>query len=387
MIRRQNLRYSVIVLSVALTVAVETKTRSAFADLFEIREDDGNTATIEARILGEGQGFIAIERTDGRIEVVSQGQILKRQVGTDPEPISCEQALERLEDRFGKDKFRGICNSPYVVGLVLAEPLAKPHESNASTFLKKAVAFMKTVENVFDKFTNNLKIKTSSPTYPLVLLIFETDDDFMTYAQAETGGQGLSAGRIMGFYSGLSNYLAIRMSECHTFETPLHEAIHQQVHNRGIIQRLAPVPAWFNEGIATGFEGNGEKVTGGPLRISTRYARAASNAKTVNWDQVVADDKAFHGDVLAGEAYAHAWCIHWFLVTKYRKQYVRYLEVLSEKTPLAKDSPDVRLSDFEAAFGKRVGQLQTEFPKWLEQQAQKQKVQIKNPDTPGYSTT
>jgi hypothetical protein len=164
----------------------------------------------------------------------------------------------------------------------------------------------------------------------------------------------------------------------------LHEAIHQQAFNRGLIHRLSPVPAWFNEGIATGFEGNGENINGGPTKVSARYGRAALRAKVVDWDDVVADDKAFHGDVLAGEAYAHAWSIHWFLVTKYRKQYVEYLKRLGEKSTLEIESADVRTQDFEQIFGKRIGQLQSEFPTWLEQMAKKQKVPLQEKSPAGH---
>ena len=244
---------------------------------------------------------------------------------------------------------------------------------------------MKTVEKVFLDFVNDLKIETEKPRFPLVLLIFETDDDFMKFTAEETGGRGLSAGSILGYYSGLSNRLVIRMSECHTFETPLHEAIHQQTYNRGLLHRISPSPVWFCEGIATGFEGNGDKINGGPLRVSSRYGKAAMRARTVDWDDVVADDKAFRGDILAGEAYAHAWSIHWFLVTKYRKQYVEYLKLLSQKQTLQVDDAKTRMDDFEKIFGKRIGKLQSEFPQALEVAARKQNISFEETKAIGYT--
>ena len=280
-------------------VALLSFARGSSGDTFTIREDDGNLATVDAILAGEGRGLVALERTDGRIEIISQAQIVKRELRPDPDPISCETMIERLRDKFGADKFRAFSDSRYVIGLVLSEPLPKIYDAKAATCLKKGAAFMKTVEKVFLDFTSDLKIETQKPRYPLVLLIFETDDDFIRFAAEETGGRGLSAGSMLGFYSGLSNRLVIRMSECHTFTTPLHEAVHQQVYNRQVIRRLAPIPVWFNEGIATGFEGNGEKISGGPLKVSARYARAAVRAKTVDWDNVVSDDKAFRGDISA----------------------------------------------------------------------------------------
>ena len=360
---------------------------SAFSDTFTVREDDGNRVLVDARLVGEGQGLMALERNDGRIEFVPQQQILNREIGPGPDPITGAEMISRLTEKFTADKFRAHTDGSYVIGLVLSEPLPKQFEAKANVCLKKGATFMKTVEKVVLDFINDLKIETEKPRFPLVLLIFETDDDFMKFTAEETGGRGLSAGSILGYYSGLSNRLVIRMSECHTFETPLHEAIHQQTYNRGLLHRLSPSPVWFSEGIATGFEGNGDKINGGPLRVSSRYGKGAMRARTVDWDDVVADDKAFRGDVLAGEAYAHAWSIHWFLVTKYRKQYVEYLKLLSQKQTLQVDDAKTRIDDFEKIFGKRVGKLQSEFPQALEQAARKQNVSFGDKTEHGYSTS
>ncbi len=74
-------------------------------------------------------------------------------------------------------------------------------------------------------------------------MIFETDEDFEEYTTKHTGGRGLSAGNIAGFYSPQTNYLYVRMSECYDFSTPLHEAIHQQCFNTGVLARLTDSPS------------------------------------------------------------------------------------------------------------------------------------------------
>ena len=113
---------------------------------------------------------------------------------------------------------------------------------------------MKSIEVMFSRFCSSMRVQAGKPEFPLVVLIFETDDDFEEYTAKATGGRGLSAGNIAGFYSPITNYLYVRMSECYSFSTPLHEAIHQQCFNTGVLHRLSPVPTWFGEGIATGFE-------------------------------------------------------------------------------------------------------------------------------------
>lgn len=353
-----------------------------WADTLTVREDDGNVVTIDAKWVGEQKGIVALERMDGRLELVPQTQILKREVNDGPSPISCEEIKNRLTEEFTEDLFRFHIEEPFVIGLVLSEPLPKTNEKMAATCLKKGAGFMKDVEKYFTDFSNDLKIKIQPSRYPLVLIIFETDDDFMKYATEDTGGRGLSAGSMLGYYNGLSNRLVIRMSECHSMATPLHEAVHQQAFNRGVMKRLAPIPAWFSEGMATGFEvENGNRIAGGPFRINKRYAKTALRSQSVNWDTVVTDNKAFHGDVLAGEAYAHAWSMHWFLVTKYRKQYLEYLQLISEKQTLQRDPPEAAKQEFEDIMGKPVAKLQAEFPQWLDSQCRKKNVSL-NGQTP-----
>ena len=173
------------------------------------------------------------------------------------------------------------------------------------------------------------------------------------------------------------------MSECFTFEVPLHEAIHQQVYNRHMFQRLAPIPHWFDEGIATGFEGNKSRISAGPTKVVPRYARQALAARVLNWDQVLTDDRVFTGDVLVGEAYGYAWAMHWLLITKYRQQYAKYVRMLAEKSPLGPDSNDQRRAEFRSSFGFDVEKLQQDFRLALDTAMKRQKVSLATQPAPG----
>lgn len=344
------------------------------ADEFTILDDTGKTVTLEARLAATEQGLTVLERRDGRWEIVPNSQVRDRKPGDGPVPITPDEMLDNFRKEFGEDRVRGLSEPPFLVVLVLAAPLPKSAEVRVSGLLKKAGKFLKTVERVFDEFLKDVRLPSTEARYPLAMLIFETDDAFIEYARDVTGGRGLSAENIAGFYSALSNHLAIRLTECQTFETPLHEAVHQLVHNRGILPRLGGVPAWLNEGIATGFEGNGEKIAGGPLRINSRYARMTMNARAVDWPQVIADDGAFRGDVLAGEAYAHAWSLHWFLVTKLPSRYSEYLKRQGARSPLSRVTAQEREKEFAEVFGKPSAELQRDFADWLQVQSRKQRV-------------
>jgi hypothetical protein len=166
------------------------------------------------------------------------------------------------------------------------------------------------------------------------------------------------------------------MSACDSFEVPLHEAIHQQMYNR-VFQRLAAIPKWFDEGIATGFEGNGERIDSNPAKVNTRYARLAMRlAPDVRWASVVARDDAFTADVLVGDAYTLAWCIHWMLATQHKDKYTKYVEDLAKRPPLEEVGAEERVEHFESTFGVSIADIHTQFPVAVQTAARRQKVNL-----------
>lgn len=349
----------------------------ARGDTFTYRDQNGETVEVEARLAGSGEGWHALELADGQIRRVPQAAVLKREIGPGPTPVDADGMIELLTEKFGAETFRAAKEGPYVIGLVLSAPLPRSAESRAAGFLKQAGRSMRNVESVFLQFIRMMRLEPIPPRYPLVVLIFETDEGFDHYVPEETGGSGLSAGKMAGFYSGRSNRLVLRLSECHTFETPLHEAIHQQVYNRGIFQRLAPIPRWFDEGIATGFEGNGDRINVGPNKINAYYARRALESAPFDWTDIVGHDEAFGADFLADEGYTHAWSLHWLLVSEYKLEYMKYLQMLGRKETLGKQqSPEQRLKEFEQLIGKSVGELQDEFLPTLQRSLRRQRVSL-----------
>ena len=335
----------------------------AAADTFTVLLDDRREVEVSARFTGEGQGAVALEMADGQLQVVPADRILKRTTAEDPTPLTCDEILPQLLTEFGAERLLTEVDKPFVLLMVRSStaPLDPAVERQYQNVLKKAAQFFRGMQNSFLQFVKQARVETTPVRYPLVALIFESDRQFDAYTASVTGQDALSPQNIAAFYDLLTNRLVIRLRECKTFDTPLHEAVHQQVYNRGILQRLAPVPAWFNEGIATGFEGDGERVRSGPKVVSDRYGRLALKAQVVQWPQLVGDDQAFQGDVLAAEAYGHAWGMHWLLVNKYRTEYNKLVRHYASKKPLSLDRPDVRQAEFEAVIGKTTAELQQEF--------------------------
>ncbi len=371
---------------VAALVAAGMRGRLS-ADTFTYLDEQGQTQQVEGILAGSGQGQHAVEQADGRMLLIPQGALRQRDVSMPPEPISPHAMAAQLAEEFGKDQIRTLVEGKYVVGLVLAGPLPPRSENRVAGFLKKAARFLKNVENVLTRFCREMRIETEPSRYPLVTLIFESDRDFNAYVVQSTGGEGVSAEHVLGFYSPLTNWLALRIGECRTFQVPLHEAVHQQVFNRGLMQRLSGVPVWFNEGIATGFENNGERINIGPNKVNPFYARRLDGERALSWEQIVTEDTAFHGDVLAGEAYAHAWGLHWLLVTEHRSAYVRYLRKLGQIGPLQEPPSEERRTLFEETFGTTISELEAEFSRKLRAALRKQRIAPETGPRPGHSIT
>lgn len=347
--------FCVSVLKLLSLVAVSTAiVEQCAADTFQYIDREGNRQQVEASLYGAGDGAIALQKFDGSIELLPDAAVQKRVPGPKPSPITPDEMLERLKQEFGEEKFRGRVEGQYVIGAVLMAPLPKQSERRAQGNLLRSARYMKSIEQIFRRFCLNLKVEVQEPEYPLVVLIFETDEDFEEYATRHTGGRGLSAGSVAGFYSQLTNFLYVRMSECYTFGTPLHEAIHQQCFNTGVLKRFAPIPVWFAEGMATGFEGSGDRVRSDPQKLNAVYAKLLVEAGRLppgmDWSDVVMEDAVFRGDIFAGQAYIHAWALHWLLVTKHRDGYGPYLKRMQALDPFAQVSQRDRAQAFQECF-------------------------------------
>lgn len=339
--------------------------RSLPADEITVRDDAGQHVAIEARWVAEGKDAVALERRDGRWEVVPADRIVERVPKDDPAPLTPEEVDARLRKEFDAARYISLIEAPFVLGFLSAQPLAgdKKGAKRWENQLKRAMKFLQGMQAGFLDFAQDAELDLHEPRFPLVVLIFEDDQEFNRYVAAQTEGVGLSAEKIASFYDLLTNRLALRVRECRTFVTPLHEAIHQQAHNRGVLTRLAPVPAWFNEGLATGFEGDGEKLKSGPKALNRKYAAIALNAKKTNWTDIVREDAAFQGDILAGEAYAQAWALHWWLYTRHRAEYRKLLKHYASLEPLMSVSAEERLRVFEELVGTPPEELQQAFQK------------------------
>ncbi len=355
------------------------------ADKFVYRDEAGNRVELEARVVGSSGGLGALELPDGQYKLLPAAAVQKRDRQDAPEPMSPEAVAAALQQQFGAERFRSSVQMPFLMGLVLQGPLPRGSEARAVNLLQQVAAFMKNVDSAFNRYIKEARIPAKPARFPLVVLIFESRADFEKFLAPMLKGTDLSTKQVGGFYCKLTNRLVLYLDQCRKFDVALHEAIHQQVYNRNVFERLAPIPKWFDEGIATGFEANQGKINIGPGKISLRYAEQALKDSKLSWRQMLVQDEAFDTADVVSAAYGNAWGLHWLLVTKYKSQYGEYLRRLAQKRTLAKDTPEERLEDFREAIGKDPDDLQKEFVPVLQAAMRRQKVSRPAEQPPGYA--
>ena len=133
-------------------------------------------------------------------------------------------------------------------------------------------------------------------------------------------------------------------------------------------RRLAPVPVWLSEGVATFFEtpdpgGRGWKRIGGVNR--PRLETFLSSYRPGVLDEIVRGDEPFRATEGAIDAYARAWALTAFLAQTRKAALVDYITAIGAKPPLAPDGPEERLQDFVAAFGVEPHELEQPLMKFL----------------------
>src|SRR5947207_1828650 len=129
-------------------------------DTFTYRDAQGETQTVDARLVGSAQKTHVLELADGQYMLVPEAAVTQRDLNDGPVPLDADGMIRALEQKFTPELFRAYKEPPFVLGLVLAEPLAKNREVRATNFLRSAGKFMKNVEGAFISFVKETRINT-----------------------------------------------------------------------------------------------------------------------------------------------------------------------------------------------------------------------------------
>jgi hypothetical protein len=219
--------------------------------------------------------------------------------------------------------------------------------------------------------------RLTDPQFPLVAIVFPTQEDFRHYAAKDTVPAGAG---LLGYYSPYTNRVALydigdgRTSNAgwqQNFSTVLHEASHQTAFNAGIHSRWSPPPRWVAEGLGTMFEARGVADSRTYTSQQDRINRGRlADFKTLlpkhtpqSIVEMLSSDRQFDSDAIS--AYAQAWAFTFFLVEQMPREYARYLEKTASREPFTLYTSAQRLKDFTDVFGENLALLDAHFLRFI----------------------
>jgi hypothetical protein len=249
----------------------------------------------------------------------------------------------------------------------------------------------------FTSYWKNRGFKLHDPELPLLVFVFATHDAYTTHVQPELGD---NAGSIIAFYSLRSNRVSmydltgveslrrpgdkrgdarqinqmLSRPEAETMvATIVHEATHQLAFNCGLQTRFADIPLWVLEGLAVYFEtpdlsnAKGWKKIGEVNRPRLdRFREYLTRRPAKSLLSLISDDKRFRDPRQALDAYAEAWALNYYLIQQKPKEFLSYMEVMAAKKTLLTGGAELRIKEFQAAFGNNLDRLDAEFVKYMQ---------------------
>ena len=367
---------------------------AAFPPPVAARADDGDAERVALVVRGdredrELEGAIVVEAADGamllelddqRLELVQAGEIHSRRRLAD----STTRATPRDEGK------RILAELPEGFELLVTRHYIVCFDTSRA-YAQWCGALFEKLNDAFVNYWRRAGVEVEGTRRPLVVVIFSDRQRYEAHAARDLGA---AADRVVGYYNLLTNrvttfdltgsdQLARRPTTsagragleilaspeaAGLVSTLVHEASHQMAFNCGLHRRLAPVPVWLSEGVATFFEtpdpgGRGWKGIGGVNR--PRLDRFLATYRPGVLDAIVIGDEPFREADGAIDAYARAWALTAFLAQTRKQALVDYLATVGAKPPLGDDSPDQRRRDFVAAFGAEPNELEEPLLKFL----------------------
>lgn len=333
-------------------------------DRVRLTTTDGRT--VAGRIVIEAvDGSLLVDHDDGRYELFAAGAVVARQPAAATEPTTPREFGERVLAGLPAG-FELLVTKHYVVCF-----------NTSRDYAAWCAALYERLHDGFTNYWTKAGLPLADSPRPLVVVIFATRQDYEAHAAADLGP---AADRVVGYYNLLSNrvvtfdltgsdQLAPRgrrpgragieilasPAASGMVATIVHEATHQLAFNSGLHQRLAAVPLWVSEGIATYFETpdlespRGWRAIGSVNRPRLDHFLATYRPGLI--EAILTDDELFRRPETALDAYAAAWVVTHHLLQTRKRQFVEYQRRLSAKRPLVEDPPETRLEDFRAAFG------------------------------------
>lgn len=361
---------------------------TGWGDELVIRPAAGEaTLSLSGNVLVEAEDkSLLFQAEDGRLWILKAEQVISRERNSESvAPISQREQQRRLETEL--PGFRFHVTDHFIIAY--------------NTERAYAQWLGGLYEQLYRGFTGywerKRKFRLDEPGFPLVVVVFSSFEEYQAHVRRELGQD---PGAMVAYYNLMTNRVTLydlttgfqgagskpdndrRIQEILAnpnalpmVATVVHEGTHQLMFNMGMQTRLADTPLWVNEGLAMFFETpdlnnpKGWRTIGQVNRVRLLAFRENLPQRVGGGESLrvlLTDDLAFRDPKLSLARYAEAWALNYFLLNRYSKEYVAYLERLRGKLPLRVDEAETRVAEFEAALGKRLVDLDAEFVEYMQ---------------------
>ena len=337
-----------------------------------------NGKTYSGRLLADyrqenGVGLTALELRDGAIEAIHSEEIAEMRTTDEPfRPMTQEEAGQSLLNDLGEGYH-----------LHMTKHFVIAHNTSASYALWCGKLF-ESLYTAFTFYQSRRGFDLGKPEFPLMAILLPNRQSFLDYAKRDMP----SAEGIAAYFNRNTNRIVLYdFSEIETARgdlqkkkkrasaeieeflsrpgasasvtTIIHEATHQIAFNRGLFLRSGPYPLWAVEGLSMFFEVPDPHSS---LGWSFRGSRGKINTpRLTDLRRILAEDSTdpiegllreenFHQDPI--RSYSLSWGLYYYLQTKEPEKLAQYLKAAASKPSYSIWSPEERVADFEAVFGK-----------------------------------
>lgn len=367
----------------AILVGLPAPCRAEHHALSRIKFTDemGEVRNVEGAVLLEAaDGGVALLGRNGRVWLIPADRFAEREDTAQAfTPMNAEELSLQLTAEFGEE-FEIVTTRHYVICCQAGRKYAQ-----------WCGALFERLMNGFMTHWRSRELTLHEPETPLVAIVFANRQAFAEFATRDVGPTAVDS---KGYYSVRSNRMILydltaeidgrparsaadvtRKANAVPFNvaTVVHEATHQIAFNCGLHTRYADNPVWLTEGMAMYFETpdlrsrNGWRTIGqiNPRRLARFKETLADRPSPDSLKSLIANDERFRDPEQAGEAYAEAWALTYFLIKTRRDEYLEYLKRIAAKPRLVWDKPEQRLEEFQAAFGEDLETLDRAFVRYM----------------------
>jgi hypothetical protein len=247
---------------------------------------------------------------------------------------------------------------------------------------KFALASSALLEDLYAKLSGALNkrgVPVHEAEFPLVAVIFETEDEFRRHKKVATDVQAyydIISNRIFLYERSTRDQSAPEVSALRKPQTVAHEGTHQILQNIGVQPRLSGWPLWLVEGLAEYCASprlgkNGVPQWAGLGQVNLPHIATirdlddplSTKVAGANVPAIVRDPGTPLVEYLVTRAelnpsdYALAWALTYYLAIKRADDFLDFVREMSQIPPLERRSPADHLRSFKAAFGDNLVKL------------------------------